>query len=539
MLFQGRSSVSVTNDARDTVSIEPAGSGLRVGGSLRSRPWRTSGKEMRLRTVGIDGPREWWLRGDLEVLPAEGALSVVNTVALEDYVAGTVGVEMSPSWEAEALRAQAVVSRTYVFHQRKARAGEAWHVRADTSSQVYGGVGAESDSVRRATRATRDQILTWRGEPILAAFHSSSGGVTASSQEVWGRPLPYLISRSVDGEDDSPYTYWRTRVTGETVGRALEAAGFSIGAVGRLEVLERSASGRVLRVAARGSDGTARVTGRQLRTALGTSVLRSTLFQVRRESEGGSGFVFAGSGHGHGVGMSQWGARAMAARGAGYQEILETFYPGTREIKEGLPTGYRIEIGGAYEESQTSFGQMLTSFAISFLVIVIVLVVQYNGWSKTLVILATLPLATMGAFFGLWFTSSSLGFMPQLGLLSLFGIVLNTGIIFIEFADILIATASAQAAGSGPISGLKRSEFRECLVSAGKQRMLPIFLTTATTIGGLLPLALSGGPLWEGMAWLMIFGLIVATILTLYVVPALYAIIVETLRVSPIPTSAD
>lgn len=209
-----------------------------------------------------------------------------------------------------------------------------------------------------------------------------------------------------------------------------------------------------------------------------------------------------------------------------------------KEIQENLPSGFRIEIGGAYEESQESSGQMITSFGISFLVIVIVLVVQYNGWSKTLIILATLPLAMIGAFFGLWVTNSSLGFMPQLGLLSLFGIVLNTGIIFIEFADILISKKIETSDRGGPISGLSRIEFRECLVSAGKQRMLPIFLTTATTIGGLLPLALSGGPLWEGMAWLMIFGLIVATVLTLYVVPALYAIVVETLRVKPIPTPA-
>ena len=206
-----------------------------------------------------------------------------------------------------------------------------------------------------------------------------------------------------------------------------------------------------------------------------------------------------------------------------------------KEIIEQLPSGYAIEIGGAYEESQDSSVQMMTSFGISILLIVIILVVQYNGWSKTLVILATLPLAMMGAFFGLWYTNSSLGFMPQLGLLSLFGIVLNTGIIFIEFADILITHKAQMGDGRGPISGLTRDEFRNCLVSAGKQRMLPIFLTTATTIGGLLPLALSGGPLWEGMAWLMIFGLIVATILTLYVVPALYAIMVETLRISPVP----
>ena len=214
-----------------------------------------------------------------------------------------------------------------------------------------------------------------------------------------------------------------------------------------------------------------------------------------------------------------------------------------KDLRESLPAGYQIEIGGALEESQDASVQMMTSFGVSFLSIVLILVIQYNGWSKTLIVLATLPLSIIGAWFGLWLTDNPLGFMPQLGLLSLFGIVLNTGIIFIEFADILIAGKRDQLLetddADGPIAGLSTAEFRECLVGAGKQRMLPIFLTAATTIGGLLPLATSGGPLWEGMAWLMIFGLIVATLLTLYVVPALYAILVETFRIRPVDSSTE
>ncbi|MEO1524340.1 MAG: efflux RND transporter permease subunit [Planctomycetota bacterium] len=202
-----------------------------------------------------------------------------------------------------------------------------------------------------------------------------------------------------------------------------------------------------------------------------------------------------------------------------------------RKLRDSLPLGYKIEISGALEESQDASVQMLTSFGISFLSIVLILVIQYNGWSKTMIVLATLPLSIIGAWFGLWLTDNPLGFMPQLGLLSLFGIVLNTGIIFIEFADLLIERKRDEIgeSKSEEESEVKLSvtEFRQCLIDAGKQRMLPIFLTAATTIGGLLPLATSGGPLWEGMAWLMIFGLIVATLLTLYVVPALYAIVFE------------
>lgn len=171
---------------------------------------------------------------------------------------------------------------------------------------------------------------------------------------------------------------------------------------------------------------------------------------------------------------------------------------------------------------------------MSFVAIVLLLVIQFNSVAKTLIIIATLPLALIGALGGLWLTNNPLGFMPQLGILSLFGIVLNTGIIFIEFADILIRRRAEQSDQSGPIVGLTRAEFRQCLVDAGKQRLLPIFLTTATTVGGLLPLALGGGPLWVGMAWLMICGLLVATVLTLLVIPALYAIAVETFRIQPV-----
>jgi multidrug efflux pump subunit AcrB len=191
-------------------------------------------------------------------------------------------------------------------------------------------------------------------------------------------------------------------------------------------------------------------------------------------------------------------------------------------------------VGGALEESQEASGMMMTSFGVSIVVIVMLLVIQYNSIAKSIVILATLPLALIGALAGLWITGHPLGFMPQLGLLSLFGIVLNTAIIYIEFADILIAERALQGPGDGPIVGLTRDAFRQCLVDAGKQRLLPIFLTTATTVGGLLPLALTGGPLWEGMAWLMIFGLLAATLLTLFVVPAFYAVVVETFGIAPV-----
>lgn len=208
------------------------------------------------------------------------------------------------------------------------------------------------------------------------------------------------------------------------------------------------------------------------------------------------------------------------------------------QLVAALPPGFFIEIGGSLENSQEGSEDLAVCLGISMLSIILILVIQYNGWSKPIIILMTLPLALIGAIPGLYYTGNPLGFMPQLGILSLFGIVLNTGIIFIEFADLLVAKGMKEGDGTGPVLGMQRKEFYNCLVEAGRQRLMPIFLTTSTTIGGLLPLAMAGGPLWEGMAWSMIFGLIIATLLTLLVVPALYAFFVEVFRIKPVEIPA-
>ena len=203
--------------------------------------------------------------------------------------------------------------------------------------------------------------------------------------------------------------------------------------------------------------------------------------------------------------------------------------------KSNLPPGYWWEIGGELFESKQARGELGLSLGISLIMIILLLVIQYNGFAKPVIILTTLPLALIGSFLGLYVTGNALGLMPQLGLLALFGIVVNTAIIFIEFADTLIKEKVEECDGSGPIMGLSIEEFRECLVQAGQVRLLPIAMTTLTTIGGLLPLAIAGGPMWEGMSWLMIFGLLVATVLTLIVVPSLYAIFVENFKIKPVP----
>jgi multidrug efflux pump subunit AcrB len=186
--------------------------------------------------------------------------------------------------------------------------------------------------------------------------------------------------------------------------------------------------------------------------------------------------------------------------------------PAVRDVVDALPPGYTLEVGGEQEETSESQALMARAMAIAVALILLVLVAQYNSLIKPLVILFTVPLAMIGVLVGLWITGWAMGFMVMLGIVSLAGVVINNAIVLIDFIE-------GMAADGVPL--------REAMAQAGRLRMRPILLTSLTTIGGLLPLALFGGPLWEGMAWGMIFGLGFSTALTLFVVPTLYALFAE------------
>ncbi len=228
--------------------------------------------------------------------------------------------------------------------------------------------------------------------------------------------------------------------------------------------------------------------------------------------------------------------RAKVAPGVLANEKLAEAMPKIRQLEGALPPGYWYETGGTLESSADASAEMGRSFAVAIVLIILCLIVQYNSFFKPVIILMTVPMGAVGAFFGLWLTGNALGFMPMLGLVSLAGIVVNSGILYIEFAETRIKEkllAGRDLAGPDEKSccGLTRQGFHRCLAEAGRLRLMPIFLTASTTVGGLIPLALFGGPLWEGMAYLLIFGLIVATMLTLLVLPAIYAAFVEYLGV--------
>jgi multidrug efflux pump subunit AcrB len=213
------------------------------------------------------------------------------------------------------------------------------------------------------------------------------------------------------------------------------------------------------------------------------------------------------------------------------RDALAQLKPKVDEIAAELPPGYRIENGGIDEEATRGERQNAASLGIGGALILLCLVIQYNSWVKPLMIILTVPLAIIGGMLGLWIRGIPMGFMETLGFLALFGTVLNAAILMIDFAEQLITEKLAKgeglaAPGEKSYSGLTREAFRECLTDTGRIRMMPILMTTLTTVGGLITL-MYAGPLFRGLATVFAVGLALGTAITLFVLPAIMALMVE------------
>jgi stage II sporulation protein D len=261
--------------------------------------------------------------GSLEVLKDNNGLYVINNLPFEEYIEGVVAAEIGREWETEALKAQAVISRTYAVFYRSFNAGNSYHITSSTLHQLYKGKN-EDPLITDAVKETAGEILTYQNQPIKSFFHATCGGKTEFPEEVWKESYPYLTS--VDCYDrNAPYDNWQKRFS---LGKISDALG--IGAVKDISISSFTATGRVKTVAITGQDksgdSTIEIKATELRKLLGYKELPSTQFSLVKK---GDDIIFTGRGFGHGVGLSQWGALEMARQGKNYREILAHFYPGT------------------------------------------------------------------------------------------------------------------------------------------------------------------------------------------------------------------
>ena len=272
--------------------------------------------------------------------PAPDSITVLTdggavTMDMQEYLVGVVAAEMPASFQEEALKAQAVAARTYAMYcalgQKHGEAQvctdytccQAWQSEEALRQKWGGDYDACSQKIRAAVEATAGQYLSYEGQPVFAAFHSSSAGATEDCGQVWN-PSPYLVSvSSPETAEDVPNFVSTVDCTPldfrDTLLYAHPEADFTGEESGWIGEVRLDGSGRVASAVLGGVS----MKGTELRQLFG---LRSTAFCLEYTGES---FRFTVTGYGHGVGMSQYGANVMAREGGTYTGILAHYYPGT------------------------------------------------------------------------------------------------------------------------------------------------------------------------------------------------------------------
>jgi stage II sporulation protein D len=330
----GLEKLMVINGDRKTVSLQTTVSpAIRAAG--RTIGFKGSSGLNLVTLTSSSGSKRY--RGGLEFCLEEGKLTAVNVLNIEDYLRGVVPSEMPSDWPAEALKAQAVAARNYALQRVEATRGDTFNVYNTMTSQVYGGYDAETAAANKAVEGSRGIVMLSGGKTVSAFFHSSSGGFTENSEDVWTDKLSYIRSKEDPYDKNSKHYNWEVIYSADQLRDKLAAAGYKFSKVTDVVELERTSSGaRVMEIAVKGvgTDGKSlRVeikNADKVRAALG---LKSALFKLKCKYDSRdnlTGLEITGSGWGHGLGMSQYGARGMAQEGFNYEEILKYYYSGIK-----------------------------------------------------------------------------------------------------------------------------------------------------------------------------------------------------------------
>lgn len=310
-------------------------------------------------------------------------IEVINHIEVEHYLYGVVPKEIPAGSPFEALKAQAIVARSYAYANMDKHSKDGYNLCDTTHCQVYKAYDNEHPSTNQAIDETYGEFVTYDGAIIETLYHSNSGGMTVSSVDAWGGNKPYLISVVDEFSSNSPYSTWTVEIPTKDIEGKLLEAGIYVGEINTFEITKVTDSNRVHSLKVVGTLGEKTITGVQLQTILGlksrwftidnyggssktdvyaidgssikpvvidlsnayiidasnyTTVSRSTVNRAISSDRTGSvgstyatstdKFVINGRGYGHGVGMSQYGAIEMAKLGYNYEQIITHYYSG-------------------------------------------------------------------------------------------------------------------------------------------------------------------------------------------------------------------
>lgn len=299
--------------------------GRKYGAFIRLIPKESAGY------LRISGRR---YRDNIIIRMQNGKLTVINELGLEDYLFGILPREVNPAWPMEALKAQAVVSRTYVLRNLRKHAKNGFDVCTETHCQVYGGVESENKTTNEAVLATRSEVQVYNGELAQTLFHASCGGYTENPNYVWSwdsSSPDYLCGVMDKYCRNSPHQFWQNKLSAELIRQKLSKANYAVGKIVRITLTGNDGSGRPEKLKIKHSDGTLVIAPSKFRMAVDPWLVKSAM--ITNVSRSGGNFIIEGRGWGHGVGLCQWGAKELGEKGYSYKKILIFYYPGTKTEK--------------------------------------------------------------------------------------------------------------------------------------------------------------------------------------------------------------
>lgn len=274
----------------------------------------------------------------------------VNIINMEDYLKGVVGHEMYPSYNIEALKAQAIAARTYALYNIGKHSGSGYDICDTTHCQVFYGLDTDNNyasyaNVRKAVDETAGQILTYQGKLAPTYYSASNGGYTEATENVWTSSIAYLTARK-DEYDGRENVQWSYRISLQNIEYILKKKGiiaqtdkfvsldinhidnYSSGRVSKIGIFYKDSLGTLQSLDITNKTAAAYGTPRTFLNYSDSTVsfsLKSALYTVTYDSAKGE-YVFSGKGNGHGVGLSQIGANNRANAGQNYRQILNFYH---------------------------------------------------------------------------------------------------------------------------------------------------------------------------------------------------------------------
>jgi len=262
-------------------------------------------------------------RGSFAIYKHNGQLCLINKLHLEEYLFSVIPSEVYPKWNMEALKAQAIASRTFTLfeiNRNRKLMNKNYDLYSDTRSQMYKGVKTETPRTSQAVLQTSGQVLTYNGSIIKSYYSASIGGISAYGTEI-GDNQPYLNSVRTSLIKNSSSYKWIARISLKNLQKKIKMKE----KIKSVNISERTLSGRIKKIKITDHQGySIDINGDTLRKEIGYSIMKSTLANLYIKDP--NSLIIVGNGYGHGVGMGQWEAQEFAKQGKSYLEILNYFY---------------------------------------------------------------------------------------------------------------------------------------------------------------------------------------------------------------------